>query len=175
VTSIEAPEAGILVMGLGNVLLRDEGVGVRALERLVERYALPKEVQALDGGTMGLDLLPYVERASALLILDAVQTGQPPGSLVRLEGDEIPATLALKLSVHQVGFQELLAASLFRGTMPARIVLWGIEPATIEWGLDLSPPVAAALDELVERAVQELHSWGVPISLFSVSAAGARF
>jgi hydrogenase maturation protease len=167
-------EPGILVLGLGNVLLRDEGVGVRALECLVERYALPKEVQALDGGTMGLDLLPYVERASALLILDAVQTGQPPGSLVRLEGDEIPATLALKLSVHQVGFQELLAASLFRGTMPARIVLLGIEPALVEWGLDLSPSVAAALDELVECAMQELRDWGVSIRSLCIPVAGAR-
>jgi hydrogenase maturation protease len=122
---------------------------------------------------MGLDLLPYVERASALLILDAVQTGQPPGSLVRLEGDELPAVLALKLSVHQVGFQELLAASLFRGTMPERIVLWGIEPATIEWGLDLSLPVAGALDELVKCAAQELRNWGVSVSSLCVPAGAA--
>jgi len=162
VKSIEAHERGIVVLGLGNVLLRDEGVGVRALERLEARYALPGEVQALDGGTMGLELLPYIERASALLILDAVQTGQPPGSLVRLEDNEIPAALALKLSVHQVGFQDLLAASLFRGTVPARIVLWGIEPASMEWGLDLSPSVAAALDDLVEAAVGELWDWGMP-------------
>ena len=117
---------------------------------------------------MGLDLLPYIERASALLILDAVQSGNPPGSLVRLEGDEIPAALALKLSVHQVGFQELLAASLFRGMLPARIVLWGIEPALrdgnrLEWGLDLSHAVEAALDRLVEAAVQELQAWGAAI------------
>ena len=112
---------------------------------------------------MGLDLLPYIEQASSLLILDAVQTGRPPGSLVRLEGDRVPAALALKLSVHQVGFQELLAASLFRGTLPARIVLWGIEPAAVEWGLDLTPAVAAKLDELVQSAVQELRGWGMPI------------
>ena len=156
-------EGNVLVLGIGNVLLADEGAGVRALERLQERYALPEQVQALDGGTMGLDLLPYVEQASSLLILDAVQTGRPPGSLVRLEGDEIPAALALKLSVHQVGFQELLAASLFRGTLPKRIVLWGIEPASVEWGLDLSPAVAAKLDGLVLSAVQELRGWGVTI------------
>ena len=162
------------MLGLGNVLLRDEGAGVRALERLEARYGLPPEVQILDGGTMGLDLLPYVEQVSALMILDAVQTGQPPGSLVRLEGNELPAALALKLSVHQVGFQELLAASLFRGTMPERIVLWGIEPAAIEWGLDLSPSVASALDKLVECAVQELHNWGVSVSSLCVPAGGAR-
>ena len=158
---IEGPT--ILVLGVGNVLLSDEGAGVRALERLQARYLLPAQVQVLDGGTMGLDLLPYIEQASSLLLLDAVRMGQPPGSLVRLKGDEIPAALALKLSVHQVGLQELLAASLFRQTLPSRIVLLGIEPAVIQWGLELSAPVAAALDDLASAAASELESWDVPV------------
>ena len=156
-------ESGIIVLGIGNVLLCDEGAGVRALERLQTRYLLSEQVQALDGGTMGLDLLPYIEQASSLLILDAVQRGRPPGSLVRLEGTEIPAVLALKLSVHQVGLQELLAASLFRQTLPDRIVLWGIEPAVVNWGLELSATVAASIDDLASAAAMELQSWGVPI------------
>ena len=156
-------EGDVLVLGIGNVLLRDEGLGVRALEHLQERYSFPEQVLVLDGRTMGLDLLPYVEQVSSLLILDAVRMGQPPGSLIRLEGDEIPAVLALKLSVHQVGFQELLAASLFRQTLPSRLVLWGMEPAVVGWGLDLSAPVAAALGDLASAAASELSSWGVPI------------
>lgn len=154
---------GILVLGIGNILLRDEGVGVRALERLMDMHCLPPEVRTLDGGTMGLDLLPYLEETSSLLVLDAVQTGRPPGSLVRLEGDEIPAALAIKLSVHQVGFHELLAASRFRGMLPSRLVLWGIEPGSLDWGLDLSPAVAAALDPMVAAAAQELQDWGATI------------
>ncbi|RMF29640.1 MAG: HyaD/HybD family hydrogenase maturation endopeptidase [Chloroflexi bacterium] len=148
-------------MGLGNILLRDEGLGVRALERLTARYHLPAEVQAIDGGVMGLDLLPYLEGVTDLLILDAVQTGEPPGTLVRLEGEAIPAALSLKMSMHQIGLQELLAVSRFQGHLPARIVLWGMEPASMEPGLDLSPPVAAQLDALVEAAVQELRDWGI--------------
>jgi hydrogenase maturation protease len=163
VTTARAVESTILVLGIGNVLLSDEGAGVRALERLQGSYLLPDQVQALDGGTMGLDLLPYLEQTSALLILDAVRTGKPPGSLVRLEGDEIPAVLALKLSVHQIGLQELLAACLFRQTLPSRMVLWGIEPAVIGWGLELSTPVAASLDNLARASAFELQSWGVPI------------
>jgi hydrogenase maturation protease len=154
-------EPEVLVLGLGNILLRDEGVGVHALERLQAEYRLPSVVRTLDGGTMGLDLLPYLHGLSSLLILDALQTGGAPGSLARLADGEIPAALALKLSVHQVGLSELLAASRFQGTLPARMTLLGIEPASIEWGLDLSPPVRAALGALVEAAVRELRAWGV--------------
>jgi hydrogenase maturation protease len=150
----------VLVLGIGNILLQDEGLGVRALERLLERYRLPRELLAINGGTMGLDLLPYLENVSSLLIMDAVQVGQPGDRLIRLEGHNLPATLALKFSVHQVGLQELLAVSALQGTVPNRVVLWGIQPRSIEWGLDLSPPVAAQIDDLVDAVVGELRSWG---------------
>jgi hydrogenase maturation protease len=148
---------------LGNILLQDEGIGVRALERLLAEYRLPSQVRALDGGTMGLDLLPYLVGASRLLILDALQMGGAPGSLARLVDDEIPAVLAVKLSVHQVGLSELLAASRFQGSLPATMTLLGIEPASIEWGLGLSPPVSAALEVLAEAAVHELRAWGLDL------------
>jgi len=154
-------ERRILVLGLGNILLQDEGLGVRAVERLTARYELPPEVQVMDGGVKGLDLLPYLEGVSHLLITDAVQTGQPAGSLVRLEGEAIPAALSLKMSMHQVGLQELLALASFQGTLPERVVLWGLEPATLDWGLELSAPVAAQIDALVDAAVGELRAWGV--------------
>jgi hydrogenase maturation protease len=151
----------VLVLGLGNILLRDEGVGVRALEKLQAEYGLPPRVRALDGGTMGLDLLPYLAGASRLLILDALQAGGEPGSLVRLADDAVPAALALKLSIHQVGLSELLAAARFQGTLPGMVTLLGIEPASIEWGLELSPPVSGALDGLIEAALLELQTWGI--------------
>ncbi len=153
----------ILILGLGNILLQDEGLGVRALERLTAKYRLPQEVRAIDGGVMGLDLLPYLEGVTDLLLLDAVQTGQPPGTLVCLEGEEIPAALAVKMSMHQVGLQELLALSQLQGTLPRRVVLWGMEPASLDPGLDLSPAVAAQLDNLVQAVVQELREWGVEV------------
>ncbi|RME43223.1 MAG: HyaD/HybD family hydrogenase maturation endopeptidase [Chloroflexi bacterium] len=151
-------------MGLGNILLGDEGLGVRALERLLVRYTLPAQVRAIDGGVMGLDLLHYLEGIDRLLVLDAVQTGRPPGSLVRLEGEEVPAALAVKMSMHQVGLQELLAVSRFRGTLPPGLVLWGMEPASLEPGLSLSDVVEARMDGLIEAVVEELHGWGVRLA-----------
>ena len=154
-------ERRILVLGLGNILLQDEGLGVRAVERMAARYRLPPDVQVMDGGVMGLDLLPYLEGISHLLITDAVQTGQPAGSLVRLEGEAIPAALQVKMSMHQVGLQELMALAGFQGTLPEQVVLWGLEPASLEWGLELSAPIAAQIDALVDAAVGELRAWGV--------------
>ena len=155
--------AGTLVLGLGNLILRDEGLGVRTCERLVERYILPEAVEALDGGTLGLHLLPALEGVHNLLIIDAVQVDQPPGTLVRLEGEAIPTALAHKLSMHQFGLSELLAVSSLQGTQPQRIVLWGMVPAVLEPGLDLTEPVAANLEALLEAVVGELQAWGVPL------------
>jgi hydrogenase maturation protease len=153
----------LFVLGVGNILLSDEGLGVRAVERLAAAYDLPANVEVLDGGTLGLDLLPRLEGVEALLLVDAVKAGGQPGALTRLEGDAIQMALAVKMSVHQVGLQELLAVSAFQGTRPSQIVLWGMEPATIEWGLELSPRVAARLDALVEAVAQELRAWGAEL------------
>jgi hydrogenase maturation protease len=157
-------ERRILVLGLGNILLQDEGLGVRAAERLAARYRLPPDVQVMDGGVMGLDLLPHLEGVTHLLITDAVQTGRPPGSLVRLEGEAIPMALSLKMSMHQVGLQELLALAGFQGNLPEHVVLWGLEPASLEWGLELSTPIATQIDALVDAAVGELRTWGVELA-----------
>lgn len=154
----------ILVMGLGNILLMDEGLGVRAVERLADAYDLPENVEALDGGTLGLDLLPRLDGVDALLLVDAVKAREEPGTLVRLEGDAIQVALAVKMSVHQVGLQELLAVSAFQGTLPPQVVLWGMEPAAIDWGLELSPPIADGLDELVESIVAELRAWDADLA-----------
>jgi hydrogenase maturation protease len=149
-------EPRILVLGLGNTLLSDEGLGVAAVRRLAETYRCWPEVEVLDGGTLALDLLYRLEGISDLLIVDAVKTGATPGTLVRLEGDEIPKALATKMSMHQVGLQELLAVSELRGTLPARVVLWGMEPASLDWGAELTSPVASQLDALVRAVAHEL-------------------
>jgi hydrogenase maturation protease len=163
-----SPEPGsILVLGLGNVLLQDEGLGVRALERLEARYALPGGVRAMDGGTLGLDLLPHLEGVSCLIVIDAVRTGQPAGTVVRLVDEAIMPVLALKLSVHQVGLRELLGASQLLGRHPEHVVLWGMEPAHMDWGLALSPAVEAGIDGLVEAVAGELGAWGVPLTVAS--------
>ena len=152
-------------MGLGNILLTDEGLGVRAVERLAAAYDLPANVEALDGGTLGLDLLPRLAGVDALLLVDAVRAGGQPGTPVHLKGDAIHAALAVKISVHQVGLLELLAVSAFHGSRPPQVVLWGMEPAVVDWGLELSPSVAAGLDALVENVVAELRAWGATLTL----------
>jgi hydrogenase maturation protease len=156
--------ARVLILGLGNILLQDEGLGVRTVEMLTTGYRLPPEVQTLDGGVMGLDLLPYFDGVTDLLILDAVQAGQSAGTLLRLEGDAIPAALSAKMSMHQVSLQELLALASFQGILPTHVVLLGLEPASLDWGLGLTPVVASRLDLLVAAAVSELQSWGLSLT-----------
>lgn len=150
-----------LVLGVGNILLSDEGVGVHAVRLLRERYRFPQEVEILDGGTLGLDLLPYVEEADRLLIVDAVQMDAPPGTVARLEGAEVSAVLGLKYSPHQVGLSDLLGAARLLGRAPAEVVLWGVQPASLEVGLELSPTVAAQVEVLLQNVLAELQRWGI--------------
>jgi hydrogenase maturation protease len=150
-----------LVLGLGNILLSDEGVGVRVVERLQELYEFPQEVQVLDGGTLALDLLPYVEETDRLLVIDALEMGAEPGAIARLESDEVPAFLSVKLSPHQMGLADLLAAARLRDVYPEQLVLWGMQPGVMRPGLELSPPVAAQVEVLVDRVLAELSLWGI--------------
>ncbi len=150
-----------LVLGVGNILLSDEGVGVHVIRLLRERYRFPREVEILDGGTLSLDLLPYVENAGRLLVVDAVQMDAPPGTVARLEGEQVPAVLNLKYSPHQAGLSDLLAAARLLGRSPAEVVLWGVQPASLEVGLELSPIVAAQVENLIRNVLAELQRWGV--------------
>ncbi len=159
--NVKDPPNRVLILGLGNTLMRDEGIGVKVLHCLDAEYTWPEQVTLLDGGVMGLELLPHMEAADAVLLLDAVRTGAPSGTMVRLEGAEIPAVVALKISMHQIGLQETLAMCRFRDTTPERLVLLGVVPASLEMGLTLSPKVAAEARPLVEAAVHELAAWGI--------------
>jgi hydrogenase maturation protease len=150
-----------LVLGLGNILLGDEGVGVRVVERLQELYEFPQGVQVLDGGTLALDLLPYVEDADRLVVIDALEMGTEPGAIARLEGDQVPAFLSVKLSPHQMGLTDLLAAARLRNSYPEELVVWGVQPAVMRPGLALSPPVAALVEVLADKVLAELSRWGI--------------
>lgn len=126
-------EQRVVVMGLGNLLWADEGFGVRVAERLYAHYHWPEEVEIVDGGTQGLNLLGYVESASHLLILDAIDYGLEPGTLRTYAGERIPAYLsAKKMSLHQNSFSEVLALADIRGNLPAHIALVGLQPAMLD-------------------------------------------
>jgi len=156
----DQPAAQTLILGVGNLLLSDEGVGVRVIERLETTYSLPEEVQTLDGGTLGLDLLYYLEGVENLLIIDAVEMGEEPGALRRLEGDEIPAFMSAKMSPHQIGIPDMLFAAKLRDLYPSNIVLWGVQPAVLDVSTTLSPPIATKVNVLVEKILAELARWG---------------
>jgi len=160
------PETGrVVVLGLGNLLRRDEGLGIRALERLQADYALPDSVQLVDGGTLGLDLLSYLEEAERVLILDAVLTDGPPGTLLRAAGDEVPAFFGMRTSPHEIALADLLAVMRLRRTEPRELVVWGMQPQALELGWELSQLVASGLDALVDAATAELRRWGLDITL----------
>lgn len=151
----------ILVLGVGNLLLSDEGVGVRALEVIEKRYEIPEGVELLDGGTSGMELLGYIQGRDALIIIDAVTCDEPPGSIVRMEGDQVPALFRKKISPHQLGLSDLLAAARLTDSLPKTVVLFGIEPMELGTGLDLSPQVAGVLEDLAALVAFELESLGV--------------
>jgi hydrogenase maturation protease len=157
-TDAQAP--AVLVLGLGNVLCGDDGLGIVALERLRARYELPENVSLVDGGTLGLSLLPTLEEADCVWILDAVTADAPPGTLVAIEGERVEPALRERLSPHQVGVADLLDALHWRDTMPESLRVLGLVPETLGLEIALSPHVAAHLDELVEAAARELIEAG---------------
>jgi len=162
---------GILVLGLGNPVMADDGAGLEALERLRAGFQVPAHVELADGGTWGMRLLPLLEDHPRVLFLDAISAGREPGSLVRLEGEAIPRMLGVgKLSPHQVDLQDVLAAAALRGRLPRDMVALGIQPAVVEMGVGLTPAVAAAVDPLVERAREVLAAWGAPCTPRAVPA-----
>jgi hydrogenase maturation protease len=141
--------------------MSDDGIGIRVIQQLADNYRFPPDVTVFDGGTLGLDLLPQLEGVDRLLIVDAVETGKAPGSLVRLTGADVQPVMETKLSPHQMGLKDLLAVASLQGINPPEMVLLGVQPQDIELGMDLSPPVAARLDELVTRVLRELENWGI--------------
>ena len=150
-----------IVLGLGNMLQMDEGLGVHALEALAERLGDQDEVELIDGGALGLNLLPLVESASHLLILDAANAGRPPGTIIELQRDEIPLYSGVKLSQHQVTFQEVLGLAQFRDKLPAHLHLVGAQPADLTVGVGLSELITAVLPQIVTRATAVLRNWQI--------------
>lgn len=151
----------VLVLGLGNILLSDEGAGIRAVEELRKNYDLSAAVEIVDGGTMGLELLPYFEERSHILIVDAVKSGNTPGTVTRIENP--PAFLQEKTSPHQIGLPDVLRIAAITDRLPRNVILLGIEPKQLSTGLDLSAEVGLNLNRLVETVVAELDKIGIKV------------
>ncbi|HTP05264.1 MAG TPA: HyaD/HybD family hydrogenase maturation endopeptidase [Nitrospirota bacterium] len=155
----------ISVLGIGNILLSDEGVGVHAVNAIKKKYAFSPEIEILDGGTMGLDLLPIFQTQDKIIIIDAVDFKKEPGHVGAIEGNKIPTVLNTKLSVHHIGFSDLLYAAKLTRDIPPEVYLIGIQPKSFDVGLEMTDEIRMHLDDIIELAIQKLKEWDVQISL----------
>jgi len=155
-------EKKLTLIGVGNILLQDEGVGVHAVRAIQEGYEVPAQLEIVDGGTSGLDLLPYIDGRHRVLFVDAVNFGQEPGFIGVLENQEVPALFGAKASLHHLGLADVLAVAQLLDVAPREICLIGIQPQTMAPGLELSEVMQGKMAELLARIVAKLRDWGVP-------------
>lgn len=149
---------GVLVLGLGNLLHSDDGLGVHAIRRLENDMRVDPSVTLLDGGTHGLSLMPHLCGIPRLLVIDAVDVGEPPGTLVRFEGKALEG-LPGKATVHQLGFADLMVAMRLLSESPEEVVVLGVQPMSTEWSVELTPPVRSTLPLLLEAVIAQLNVW----------------
>jgi hydrogenase maturation protease len=172
---MSSPTIDLLVLGLGNVLLGDDGAGPAVIARLRETRAVPGGVRVMDGGTLGLSLLPYLEDARRVILVDAVATDAPAGTLVRLEGADVGPAVATRLSPHQVGVADLLEGARWHDREPQQLVLLGVVPESIELGVGLSEAVRRALPQLTELVYTDARASGFPLVATDTRSDDAAF
>jgi hydrogenase maturation protease len=162
--------AKTLIFGAGNLLLSDEGFGVHFVRYLQEHYRFPPEIELLDAGTLGLMVGHYLEQAQRVYLIDAVAAEGEPGTLLRYAKSEFfSGRLPLKLSPHQVGVQEMLLVAELRGLCPSEITLFGVIPASLEPGTELTPRIRERMAELAEKLVAELEATGLRVTRLCAS------
>jgi hydrogenase maturation protease len=160
-----------IVLGIGNTILTDEAAGVRAAEALEQSYRLPADVAVIDGGTSGMEMIEDLSNLDLLIVLDVVKTGAAPGTVVKIAGDEIPIFFRTKLSPHQIGLPDVLASLELLDALPKEIVVLGVEPISLELGIEMTPTVAEKIPVLVDMAVAELVSHGYVLEPLSEALA----
>ena len=149
-----------VVLGLGNILHRDDGVGAQIIGRLRADPRVPADVSLVEGGTLGLELLPYIWDCARLIVIDAIDVGESPGTLVRIKGAEL-SLLPGNSSVHLLGVSDLLVALRMLAECQPEVVLLGVQPENTDWSSELSSSIAAAVDSLVEATIRELQTAAV--------------
>lgn len=156
----------LLILGIGNILWADEGFGVRCVEAMNAAYQFGGDVTLMDGGTQGLYLLPYLVEARRLIVFDAVDYGMKPGEIVIAKDDEVPRFMGVKkMSLHQTGFQEVIACASLADKLPEAMVLIGVQPEQLEdFGGSLRETVKAQIPKAVNIALELIESWGIPYS-----------
>jgi len=158
--SVKMEEKQIMILGVGNILFTDEGVGIRVAEALQDRYEFPENVRVVDGGTLGMNLLGVISEVDHLIVVDAVRNSGEPGTLHRLAGDEIPKRILAKNSLHQVDLLEALTCCQALDKVPETVIV-GVEPEDITtMSIELTATVGARVDDLVEAVLKELTNLG---------------
>lgn len=158
----EEASAKTVVVALGNTLMGDDGLGIAALERLQRQWRVPSAVELVDGGTAGMSLLPIIEGAARVLLLDAIDMRADPGTFLVIARDRLPRYLATKISPHQIDLRDVLALAELRGTLPGEALAMGLQPAEIRMSTELSDAVSRGLDKLVNEVVRLLERWDHP-------------
>ena len=149
---------GVLILGVGNILLKDEGLGVHVAEEL-QKQELPDNVEVIDGGTAGLDGLLSADGADKLIVIDAVRAGKKPGTIykTRLDADQrFSQEQPLKISSHQLGLLDAIMAAEKIGCAPREIIIVGVEPGEVDCGLELTPAVKRAVGEVIKTVLEEI-------------------
>ncbi|WP_417820925.1 HyaD/HybD family hydrogenase maturation endopeptidase [Terasakiella sp.] len=162
----------ILVIGLGNVLMQDEGVGVRAVEALEGMYEIPDNVIVMDGGTTGTELLEPMRDVKHLIVTDSVNTGDPEGTLIRLADEQVPAFFQTKISNHQLGLSDLLGILQLQGQSPETVTIIGMVPYKLENSLGLSPETEERVFKMLDMLVKEIEARGVNLKKREQPVAG---
>lgn len=153
----------ITVLGIGNILLGDEGIGVRVIQELQRAYHFPQNVQILDGGTLGLELVGSLYDTDKLLIVDAVLGRQTPGTIYEFDNDTIKAYFKNKVSLHELGIQDVLAALEVLDKPVKEMIIFGVQPACIELDLELSPLISEQVTPIISRIISTLRSWHIEV------------
>ena len=161
-------EPTITVLGLGNILMTDEGVGVHIVNEFEKRYAVPAHVEIVDGGAAGLDLIPFIAGREKVLMVDAVNFDREPGFIGVLQNEEIPVKITEKASMHHLGLMDVLSIIRLSGNLPNELCLIGIQPKSLELGLDMTPEIWDKKDILIEKVLRKLQEWNIPCALRSL-------
>jgi len=164
-----------LILGVGNVLLGDEGIGIRVVEELENRFSFPEEVMLLDGGTAGIELLRYIEGRDLLILIDAMRADLTPGTVFKVEGEDVAKRFMIKISPHQIGLSDLLAAAILTDQMPKQIILFGVEPERLETGITLSKVVEASLEKIISAILAELQKKGYAAPILLATPGKSKF
>lgn len=153
----------VTVLGVGNILLQDEGFGVRVIEEMTRRFSFPSYVQVLDGGTLGMELMRFIDGTEKLILVDAIAGGKDPGTLYEFKNEQVKAYFKEKVSAHELGIQDVLAVLEVLEKPIAEMVVLGVQPESLDVSLELTPLTASRIDSVIEKIVAQLQTWQVEV------------